>query len=398
VRVLHVVTAFPTTEHDVITPWLVELLQRLRALGHDVEVFTSAYKGLGDQVFAGIPVHRFRYSPRRWENLTHEETAPDRMKRSVVYRIMPVPFVLAGMVAIWRLCRRERYDLIHVHWPLPLALWGWAAQRARPAPLVTTFYGVELRWVKSSLRFLKRFVAWAARRSDRVVAISSYTAAELRELTDVPVEVIPYTASLAAPPAYPAPSTMTDRPNTGPKTVLFVGRLVERKGVAYLIEALTRIKTPSRLVIVGDGAERARLEALAQRTGVADRVTFRGKISDAELQRAYQSADVFVLPSTLDARGDTEGLGVVLLEAMNYGVPVIASRVGGIVDIVADGQSGVLVPPGDAAALAAAIDRVLGDPALARRYGSGGRERLQSDFSWEAITKRWNALYRSLAR
>src|SRR6266705_3163454 len=228
-RILHVVTAFPRTADDVIVPWLVELLQRLKTRGHDVEVFTSSYRGARDQVFAGIPVHRFRYFPRRWENLTHEEAAPDRMRRSLLYRLMPAGFVLAGMAAIWRLCRRQRYDVIHVHWPLPLALFGWAAQRARPVPLVTTFYGVELRWVKSGLRFLKGFLAWAARRSDRVVAISSYTAGELRELVDVPIEVIPYTTSL------PDPGPAVAHDGAGP--ILFVGRLVERKGVAHLLEA-----------------------------------------------------------------------------------------------------------------------------------------------------------------
>src|SRR5437016_2018145 len=155
-RILHVVTAFPRTPDDVIVPWLVELLKRLQAAGHEVEVFTSSYRGAPDQVFAGIRVHRFRYYPRRWENLTHEEAAPDRMKRSLLYRLMPACFVVAGMAAIWRLCRRTRYDVIHVHWPLPLALFGWAAQRARSARLVTTFYGVELRWVKSALPLLKR--------------------------------------------------------------------------------------------------------------------------------------------------------------------------------------------------------------------------------------------------
>ena len=184
-RLLHVVTAFPRTADDVITPWLVELLKRLRAAGHDVAVFTSAYKGLGDHELGGIPVYRFRYFFRPWENLTHEETAPDRMRRSLLYRLLPFCFVAAGMLAIWRHCRRHRYDVIHVHWPLPLALLGWAAQRARPARLVTTFYGVELRWVKTAMPFLKRFLAWAARRSDRVVAISSYTAEELRGLADV---------------------------------------------------------------------------------------------------------------------------------------------------------------------------------------------------------------------
>lgn len=391
-RILHIVTAFPRTSADVITPWLVELLQRLHAAGHEVEVFTSAYKGAGDQVVDGIPVHRFRYFFRRWENLTHEETAPDRMRRSLLYRFLPLFFVAAGMLAIWRHARRHRYDVIHVHWPMPLALFGWAAQRARRAPLVSTFYGVELRWVKGALRPLKWLVRWAARRSDRVVAISSYTAAELRELVEVPVEVIPYTAAL--PPRGPQSRAATGNAST----VLFVGRLVERKGVGHLIEAVARLQRPLRLVVVGDGPERPRLEALAQSRGVLDRVEFRGKVSDADLWRAYGSADVFVLPSVLDARGDTEGLGVVLLEAMNYGVPVIASNVGGIVDIVVDQETGILVPPGDAAALAAALRRLLDEPGLAKALGDAGRRRLHEHFSWEAITARWEAVYRSLLR
>ena len=92
-RVLHVVTAFPRVREDVITPWLVELIKRQRAQGDDVVVFTSAYRGLGNQVFDGIPVYRFRYFLRRWENLTHEETAPDRMRRSLLYRMLPLWFV-----------------------------------------------------------------------------------------------------------------------------------------------------------------------------------------------------------------------------------------------------------------------------------------------------------------
>jgi glycosyltransferase involved in cell wall biosynthesis len=389
-RILHIVTAFPRATGDVITPWLLELLLRLRAAGHEVEVFTSAYKGSGDQVVDGIPVHRFRYFFRRWENLTHEETAPDRMRRSLLYRLLPLFFVAAGMMAIWRHVRRHRYDVIHVHWPMPLALLGWAAQRARRAPLVSTFYGVELRWVKGALRPLKWLVRWAARRSDRVVAISSYTAAELRELADVPIEVIPYTTALPDPPSAP-------RSSSGPATVLFVGRLVERKGVPYLIEAMSLLRDRSiRLVIVGEGPERATLEGAARRLEIADHVEFRGKISAAELQAAYAQAAAFVLPSVFDARGDTEGLGVVALEAMNHGTPVVASRIGGIPDVVEDGVSGLLVPPGDAAALAAALRRVIDEPGLARKLGEAGRRRLHEQFSWEAITARWGAVYSSL--
>ena len=392
-RILHVVTAFPRTPDDVIVPWLVELLKRLRAAGHEVAVLTSSYRGAPDQVVSGIPVHRFRYFPRRWERLTHDEAAPDRMRRGLLYRVMAVCFVTAGMVAAWRLCRRQRYDIIHVHWPFPLALLGWAAQRARPAPLVTTFYGVELRWVKTAMPYFKRFLAWAARRSDRVVAISSYTADEVRELADVPIDVIPYTTSL------PEPGARAQRRSAGGSfTVLFVGRLVERKGVHHLVDAISALPSDvdARLVIVGDGPERASLEARIRAKGLDGRIALRGRVSDAALQDAYASADAVVLPAVVDRRGDTEGLGVVLLEAMNYGVPVVASEIGGITDIVEDGVSGLLVPPGDAAALAEALARVARDPALAARLGEAGRRRLHARFTWEAIVARWDAVYRSV--
>src|SRR2546427_602842 len=249
-RILHVVTAFPRTPDDVIVPWLVELLKRLQAAGHEVEVFTSSYRGAPDQVFAGIPVLRVRDVPRGWERLTHEEAAPDRMTRSLLYRLMPACFVVAGMAAIWRLCRRTRYDVIHVHWPLPLALFGWAAQRARPARLVTTFYGVELRWVKGALPFLKGFLAWAARRSDRVVAISHYTAGELRDLAEVPIEVIPYTTSL---PEVAATSPAPD----GKGPVLFVGQLVPPGDADALAAAVRGVRDdPDLARRLGEGGRR----------------------------------------------------------------------------------------------------------------------------------------------
>ena len=194
-RILHVLTAFPRSKDDVIVPWLVALLKRLQADGHDVEVFTSAYKGGGNASFDGIPVHRFRYFFARAEDLTHDEATPDRMRRSLLYKILPLFYILGGLLGIRRLVRRRQYDIIHVHWPVPHALFGWMARRAsriRPR-LVTTWYGVELRWVQSSLPWLRGFVRWALRSSDAIVAISSYTAREIARFAKMPVIVIPYT-------------------------------------------------------------------------------------------------------------------------------------------------------------------------------------------------------------
>src|SRR3989442_8351614 len=103
-RILHVVTAFPRFPNDIISPWLVEMLKRLRAGGHDVEVFAPAYRGGGNREFEGIPIHRFRYFPARWEDMTHDQATLDRLRRSPRYKIMPLFYVLGGVWAAWRLC------------------------------------------------------------------------------------------------------------------------------------------------------------------------------------------------------------------------------------------------------------------------------------------------------
>jgi phosphatidyl-myo-inositol dimannoside synthase len=391
-RILHVVTAFPRFTGDVISPWLVELLKRLQARGHEIEVFTSAYKGGGGSEFAGIPVHRFRYFPARGEDLTHDEGAADRMGRSARHKVLPAFYVTAGLWAIWRLCRTRRYDIVQVHWPLPHALFGWVAKRACGARLVTTWYGIELRWVKSSLRFLKGFVRWALRISDQVVAISSATAREIASVAPppVPVRVIPYGIG------FPEVASARDRPTANRDfTILFVGGLLERKGVTHLVDAVRRLpqRLRARLILVGEGPDLPDLEAQARGAGIADRVEFRGQVSQDALHHAYASADVFVLPAVVDARGDTEGLGVVLLEAMNYRLPVIGSSLGGITDIIHDEETGLLVPQRDPQALAAALERIADDKALATHLAEAGYRYAQEHFSWPVITAQWEACY-----
>ena len=254
---------------------------------------------------------------------------------------------------------------------------------------MTSWYGVELRWVQSSLPWLRWFVRWALRISDVVVAISSYTAGEIARFARTPVRVIPYTLGFASGAAARLPS------RDGGLRILFVGRLVERKGVTHLIEAVRRLPPGSkpRLTVIGDGPERTALEAQIARDALADRVTVRGRVSEAELKDAYASSDVLVLPSILDARGDTEGLGVVLLEAMSYGVPVIGSNLGGITDIVRDGETGLLVPPGDPGQLAAALQRLATDRDLSSRLGEAGRKHVAAAFGWPAIMAQWEECY-----
>ncbi|MDQ7798105.1 MAG: glycosyltransferase family 4 protein [Candidatus Edwardsbacteria bacterium] len=390
-KVLHLVTAFPRDEKDIITPWLIEMLRHYPAHGLEAEIFTSSYQGLGEQMVHGLPVHRFRYFFKRWENLTHEETTPDRMKRSLLYKIMPAFYIIGGMIGIVKLLRKNRYDAVHVHWPLPHAVFGWAAKTFFGLPVVTTFYGVELRWVKRSMPLLKGFLAWSARMSDKVVAISNCTAGEVRELADVPVEVIPYTISLPENREF-------SQPPAGPRIILSVSRLVERKGIIYLIDALKYLpqEMEVHLAIIGDGPERDRLKERALSQNLGRKISLPGWVSEAELESAYRNASVFVLPAIIDSKGDTEGLGVVILEAMNYKVPVIGSDLGGITDIIMDEETGLLVPEKDPQALARAITRILTDEDLRTKITEGAYQHLKHNFSWDNILQKWVRVYKSL--
>jgi phosphatidylinositol alpha-1,6-mannosyltransferase len=138
-----------------------------------------------------------------------------------------------------------------------------------------------------------------------------------------------------------------------------------------------------KYVIVGDGPHRPALEALARHMGIESLVHFAGEVPDRELARWYAAADVFALCSE-ERRGErsVEGFGIVFLEASASGLPVVGTKAGGIPDAVADGETGLLVPPGDPDAVAHAIGRLLQDNELALRMGSAGRDRVLNQFNW----------------
>ncbi len=364
-RVLHVVTAFPRTLDDPITPWLVELVRRQRKSGIDASVLTSAYRaGPEHEPFPDIPVLRFRYAPPALETLTHDESVPDRIRHQPSAAGL-LPLYLASGIRAAHDAGREQPDVVHVHWPMPHALFGAAVRRGSGGrtAVVCSYYSAELNWVTQTLRPLLPFLRWTARTADAVTAISTSTSKAVQRLTERPVTIVPYGAALnddGIPEVQPALS------GQGPVRILFVGRLVERKGVEVLVRALAGLESlpEAELTVIGSGERSAVIERTALLHGVADRVHLRGTVTHEELVRSYASHDMFVLPAVVDSKGDTEGLGVVLLEAMRFGRPVIASNVGGIPDIVEHARTGILVPPGDQAALGSAIECLSGT-----RYG-----------------------------
>ena len=393
-KVIHVATAFPRRRDDPITPWLVELVRRQREAGTDAQVLSPAYRGGPRADPSGLPVHRFRYAPRFLETLTHDQTVPDRIRDRPAAAALVPAYLAAGAAAAGRI-GRERPDLVHVHWPMPHAIFGAAMRTASggSTAMVCSFYSVEVNWVTHRLPWLRSFLRWTARTADAVTAISSSTAEAVRGLTDRPVAVVPYAAVI------PEVSPDLVRPALSdpeaPLRLLFVGRLVERKGVEVLVRALARLRhrRDAELVIVGSGNREDSVQQTAAREGVAGHVHLRGFVTAEQLAREYATADIFVLPAVVDSRGDTEGLGVVLLEALAYERPIVASHAGGITDIVVDGVTGWLTDPGDAEVLAERILDVASDPVTARRVALHGKHEAERRFSWQRILAETSVAY-----
>jgi glycosyltransferase involved in cell wall biosynthesis len=387
VRVLFTVTAFARDPNDVITPWLTETIERLRARGVEVEVLAPSYRGSDDHMIGETRVHRFHYAPAALETLTHDQTAPDRIREKPHYAALVPGYVAAGSLAAMRLARSGRFDVVHSFWPLPHGVFGLAARRAGNIPLVCTFFGVELRWLRRQMPFFAPLMRSIIRHSEAVTAISGHTAAEVHRLVpDAQVVLVPFGAAIA--PDARTQTTSSERAPGAPFRLLFVGRLVQRKGVEVLLDAIAALRGQRavELMIVGDGPLQDNLRERAARLGISDVVRFTGFVPAAELSRQFSECDAFVLPAVEDSKGDVEALGVVLIEALLHNRPVIASESGGIPEIVLHEQTGLLVPSGDVAALAAAIGRLGDDPALASRLAEQGRRHVMERFAWDTIT------------
>ena len=186
-----------------------------------------------------------------------------------------------------------------------------------------------------------------------------------------------------------------DLPDGGTRWLVTVARLEQAKGIDTVIQALPAIleRAPDvGYVIAGRGPDRERLEKLAHKLGVADRVRFLGLVGDQDLPAVYNLGSVYLGMSRRVGRMDVEGFGISLVEASACGLPVVAGNSGGIPDAVRDGETGILVPPEDPAALADAVCRVLTDRALATRLGQNGRRAVESHFNWERVVRDLRAI------
>src|SRR6266545_7238969 len=330
-RVAVLTTSYPRRPGDTAGLFIADAVERLRRRGVEVEVVSPAScRHFGLAYGAGI-VGNARGRP--WLAL-----------------LLPL-FLISFFLAARRAAREA--DVVHAHW-LPSAAVGLLTRR----PVVAELWGTDIVLA----RRLPRLARPVLRRARVVVAPSSWLAEQARGLGVPEIRVIPSGVDV--------PETVAEEAE--PPSVLYAGRLSAEKGVLDLVEAADGFP----LVVAGDGPLREQVPGAL------------GFVEHEQLEQLYARAAVVACPSY------REGFGVVCAEAMAHGRAVVASSVGGLLDLVVDGETGIVVPPGDVAALREALGRLLEDRELRLRMGAAGRRRVQEHFSWDAVTAATIATYR----
>ena len=295
------------------------------------------------------------------------------------------PAVVRAALALAPILRRERPDVVHAHNPGAAAAAALARKLARlpSTAIVASYHGVEGSRVARAAKVLRRA-------ADVVVAIAPAAADDLRRagLEQSPLEVV-YNGVRAAP-SRARHEMRRELDANGAELLVSVGRYAEEKNQELLIDAialLSRRRPALRALLVGDGPLEEQLRASIHRQDLGSVVRLTGPRLD--VADVLGAADVFALSSA------REGMPVALLEALDAGVPAVSTAVGGVVDVVGDGETALLVPPGDRAALAGAIERVLEDEDLRARLSREGRKLVRAKFSAEAMVDGYCAVYLS---
>lgn len=361
-RVLHVGKFYPPHKGGIET-YLESLCRELKSsVALDVVVSADDRRS-HDEVVDGVPVRRLP----TWFTFSSAAIGP-------------------GLV---RAIRKSPADIVHLHFPNPVAVLSWLAS-GHQGRLVVSYHSDIVRQKMLGAVFAP-FLRAALRRASAIISASpNYIESSpvLREFQERCV-MIPYGVTPEDFEAVDADQVAVIRASAGPRLILAVGRLVGYKGFEYLIRAMAAVD--AHLILIGDGPLRENLLAEALKAGAGEKIHFAGEVAD--LRPYLQAADVFVLPSISRA----EAFGIVQLEAMACGKPVVNTNLdSGVGFVSVNGETGLSVPPRDPAALAAAVNRLLDDADLRARFGSAAKERVMREFTVEHMARRTLRLYESI--
>lgn len=382
-RLLITGSTFPRWEGDTEPRFILDYAKAMSQY-YDVTVLTPAAVGTKKtEILEGINVIRCHYFPiHKLETLCSPGAIVPRI-RSKKIRILLVPFLF---VSLWMklLIISKNYDVIHSHWVIPMGICQAFAGKNK---YILTGHGGDVTSLnKWPLSFLKKI---AYKKASYITVVSKDLETYVKKYVperDIGIMPMGCDTRLFSKEFKKDDYFCTN----GEKAILFVGRLAEKKGVSYLIEAMRQVDA-GVLYIVGKGDLEKELKeqgaTLNQEVG-EERVVFLGAKTHENLSEIYASADIFVAPSITASDGDKEGFGLVILEAMASGLPVVASKSGGITDIIIDGKNGLLCEEKNTIQIAEKINYILENPEIAKEFVQNGYETVKNN-SYEEVAKKY---------
>lgn len=402
IKVFSLTTTYPESPLSSRPKFVHVLNRELVKLGVDVLTITPHSKdSLTKEIVDSVPVKRFRYLPENYE--IHSTSIFDAVTKSKTSFMKVLTMMTVFFFVTFAKCLRQRPDILHAHWAFPGFI-AYIVSTIFGKKFIVTIHGGET--LLSKFPLLQRVVIHGLNKSSAVVLNSNFTRNKLIKMgvkdekiirINVPpdfVDKIPDKEFLEqfrkrfADPSY--------------KIILFTGRLVELKGPEYVIRSLVELEDLKvHLIVAGGGELREQLKDLVKSLGLENKVTIfggsssEGGASREDLTILRSISDVFVCPSIIDFRGDTEGLPMVIPEAMNAGLPVVASSVGGIVDIVKHEINGLLVNQKDPSSIAQAVRRILSDEKFKKELVENSKKTIK-EFSPESIAKQYFDIYQDI--
>ena len=351
-KLLVTASTFPRKENDTEPRFILDLCKALSEY-YQITVLVPAFPGCKkSEMIEGIEVIRYHYLPfNSLETLCYPGAIIPRIKEKKI-RALQVPFLLLGLA--WKLSLMQRnYDIVHAHWLIPQGI----IQSIFRKPYILTCHGGDIKALNTPLvKSMKRHALNKALKTT-FVSKDLMEFANNQLCTNVAMKEKSYVIPMGVDTTKFDPAKRIDGffTQNDMKTVLFVGRFAEKKGISYLIKAMKNV--PAHLVLVGTGPLEDQLRKEAAQSNIS--CEFMGARSHEELPTIYASADILCVPSVTAKNGDTEGMPTVIAEGMASGLPIVATRHGGIPAIVRNGENGYLVPEKNSDELAEKLSKIL---------------------------------------
>ena len=396
--VLVLTSTFPRWENDTTPRFVFELSNRLANKNRKIIVLApSAPNASKKERLENLEVHRFQYFPLpKLQKLAYGAGIIPNVKSSFLAKMQIPNFLMSEYLSARKLIKKYKPDILHAHWLIPQGILAVFLKKRYKIPLVVTVHGSDLFPLKNPV--FKSIQKTVLENCDACTVNSTATKNEI--ISRFPkfknkITVIPMGVDVKK---FSGKATNKPKKYKNNKLILFVGRLNEQKGIEYLIKSAPYIKNnyPNiKLLIIGEGSYKAHLENVARSLNVRENVDFLWGIPHSKITDYYKMADVFVLPSITSKIG-TEGLGLVLLEAMAAKVPVIGTNTGGIRYIIKNMQNGILVEERNPRQIAEGISLLLANQKLRAKITKNAFKFVNKNYSWDIVVKKFDKLYNKL--